>query len=180
MAHGRARRWRRRARPAGRRPSAWSSGSTATRAPPPGADDGANTARARAASQIVAVCVVTQINYLNKALDTFNTAVVSPIYYVFFTSFTIIASTIMFKDWVTQTAAQLTLEFTGFITILCGTALLHLTKDYDGGPNINMYTRCARLGTPTARPTARVRAPDPGGPDGNSARSLAKMTKPEL
>jgi len=86
------------------------------------------------------VCVITQINYLNKALDGFNTAVVSPIYYVFFTSFTIIASTIMFKDWVTQTGAQLTLELTGFITILCGTALLHLTKDYDGG---NLYTRYA-------------------------------------
>ncbi|ONM26512.1 putative magnesium transporter NIPA4 [Zea mays] len=46
---------------------------------------------------IVATCVSTQINYLNKALDTFNTAVVSPIYYVMFTSLTIIASVIMFK-----------------------------------------------------------------------------------
>lgn len=71
---------------------------------------------------IVAACVVTQINYLNKvtflslnffgqcdcmiiiclpfffqALDTFNTAVVSPIYYVMFTSLTILASVIMFK-----------------------------------------------------------------------------------
>lgn len=32
-----------------------------------------------------------------QALDTFNTAVVSPVYYVMFTSFTIIASVIMFK-----------------------------------------------------------------------------------
>ncbi|KAK6945457.1 Magnesium transporter NIPA [Dillenia turbinata] len=32
-----------------------------------------------------------------SALDTFNTAVVSPIYYVMFTSFTILASVIMFK-----------------------------------------------------------------------------------
>ncbi|KAG5548794.1 hypothetical protein RHGRI_014220 [Rhododendron griersonianum] len=32
-----------------------------------------------------------------KALDTFNTAIVSPIYYVMFTSFTILASVIMFK-----------------------------------------------------------------------------------
>lgn len=32
-----------------------------------------------------------------QALDTFNTAVVSPIYYVMFTSFTILASVIMFK-----------------------------------------------------------------------------------
>ena len=32
-----------------------------------------------------------------QALDTFNTAVVSPIYYALFTSFTILASAIMFK-----------------------------------------------------------------------------------
>lgn len=32
-----------------------------------------------------------------QALDVFNTAVVSPVYYVMFTSFTILASTIMFK-----------------------------------------------------------------------------------
>ncbi|XP_040954317.1 probable magnesium transporter NIPA7, partial [Gossypium hirsutum] len=46
---------------------------------------------------IVATCVIIQMNYLNKALNTFNTAVVSPIYYVMFTSLTIIASVIMFK-----------------------------------------------------------------------------------
>ncbi|XP_073139151.1 probable magnesium transporter NIPA3 isoform X4 [Henckelia pumila] len=46
---------------------------------------------------VVATCVVTQMNYLNKALDTFNTALVSPIYYVMFTSLTILASVIMFK-----------------------------------------------------------------------------------
>jgi hypothetical protein len=32
-----------------------------------------------------------------QALDSFNTAVVSPIYYVTFTSLTIVASVIMFK-----------------------------------------------------------------------------------
>jgi hypothetical protein len=34
---------------------------------------------------------------LMQALDTFNTAVVSPIYYVMFTTLTIVASSIMFK-----------------------------------------------------------------------------------
>ncbi|KAM5584711.1 putative magnesium transporter NIPA3 [Rosa sericea] len=46
---------------------------------------------------VVTTCVITQMNYLNKALDTFNTAVVSPIYYVMFTTLAIIASVIMFK-----------------------------------------------------------------------------------
>ena len=39
------------------------------------------------------------MNYLNKALDTFNTAVVTPIYYVFFTTSTIVASAILFNGW---------------------------------------------------------------------------------
>jgi hypothetical protein len=38
-----------------------------------------------------------------QALDTFNTAMVSSIYYVLFTVCTITASTIMYKDWKNQT-----------------------------------------------------------------------------
>ncbi|KAE8727745.1 putative magnesium transporter NIPA3 [Hibiscus syriacus] len=34
---------------------------------------------------VVVTYVITQMNYLNKALDTFNTTVLSPIYYVMFT-----------------------------------------------------------------------------------------------
>jgi hypothetical protein len=37
------------------------------------------------------------MNYLNKSLDLFNTAIVSPIYYVMFTLLTIVASVIMFQ-----------------------------------------------------------------------------------
>ncbi|CAN6440233.1 unnamed protein product [Victoria cruziana] len=84
-------------------------------------------------SLVVAVCVVTQMNYLNKALDTFNTAVVSPIYYVMFTSFTILASIIMFKDWDRQDPTQIVTEMCGFVTILSGTFLLHKTKDMGDG-----------------------------------------------
>ncbi|CAL9209201.1 unnamed protein product, partial [Musa hybrid cultivar] len=46
---------------------------------------------------VVVMCCLMQMNYLNKALDTFNTAVISPVYYVMFTSLTIFASMIMFK-----------------------------------------------------------------------------------
>ncbi|KAJ6696817.1 hypothetical protein OIU85_003194 [Salix viminalis] len=78
---------------------------------------------------VVLTCVITQINYLNKALDTFNAAVVSPIYYVMFTSFTILASVIMFKDGDGQKASQIVTEICGFVAILSGTFLLHKTKD---------------------------------------------------
>lgn len=46
---------------------------------------------------ITFVCI--QMNYLNKALDTFNTGVVTPVYYVMFTTLVITASTILFKEW---------------------------------------------------------------------------------
>ncbi|MCO5571513.1 hypothetical protein L7F22_025255 [Adiantum nelumboides] len=78
---------------------------------------------------VVATCIVTQMIYLNKALDTFNTAIVSPIYYVMFTTLTIVASVIMFKDWDRQNPSQIITELCGFITILSGTFLLHSTKD---------------------------------------------------
>ncbi|CAA7400354.1 unnamed protein product [Spirodela intermedia] len=89
---------------------------------------------------VVGICVITQMNYLNKALDTFNTAVVSPIYYVMFTSFTILASVIMFKDWDRQNPTQIVTEMCGFVTILSGTFLLHKTKDMPDGlsPSFSM------------------------------------------
>uniref|UniRef100_A0A0E0JRV0 Probable magnesium transporter n=1 Tax=Oryza punctata TaxID=4537 RepID=A0A0E0JRV0_ORYPU len=84
---------------------------------------------------VVVACILTQMNYLNKALDTFNTAVVSPIYYTMFTSLTILASVIMFKDWDRQNPTQIVTEMCGFVTILSGTFLLHKTKDMvDGLP----------------------------------------------
>ncbi|XP_047962507.1 probable magnesium transporter NIPA4 [Salvia hispanica] len=86
---------------------------------------------------IVLSCVLTQMNYLNKALDTFNTAVVSPIYYVMFTSLTIVASVIMFKDWDRQNLTQIVTELCGFVTILSGTFLLHKTKDMADGCSVS-------------------------------------------
>ncbi|KAK9929096.1 hypothetical protein M0R45_026205 [Rubus argutus] len=87
---------------------------------------------------VVITCVLTQMNYLNKALDTFNTAVVSPIYYVMFTSLTILASVIMFKDWDRQSPTQVITEMCGFVTILGGTFLLHRTKDMADGLTTSM------------------------------------------
>ncbi|KAK4354901.1 hypothetical protein RND71_027095 [Anisodus tanguticus] len=85
---------------------------------------------------IIIFCLL-QLNYLNKALDTFNTAVVSPVYYVMFTTLTILASMIMFKDWDHQNATQIITELCGFVTILSGTFLLHKTKDMGNSPSTN-------------------------------------------
>ncbi|CAI7911952.1 unnamed protein product, partial [Closterium sp. NIES-53] len=99
-------------------------------------------------------CAVTQINYLNKSLDTFNTAVVTPIYYVMFTTLTIVASVIMYKDWAGQTAEQVLMEFCGFLTILIGTYLLHATKDFAGDSSrLHLFDPSARA-TPSKNPAA--------------------------
>ncbi|XP_077218031.1 putative magnesium transporter NIPA6 [Tasmannia lanceolata] len=88
---------------------------------------------------VVLTCVITQMNYLNKALDTFNTAIVSPIYYVMFTTLTILASVIMFKDWDGQSVGSVVSEICGFIVVLSGTILLHVTKDYERSSSRGVY-----------------------------------------
>ncbi|XWS35171.1 hypothetical protein CRYUN_Cryun21dG0103000 [Craigia yunnanensis] len=85
---------------------------------------------------VVTFCRLLQVNYLNKALDTFNTAVISPVYYVMFTTFTIIASMIMFKEWDSKDAADIATELCGFVTILSGTFLIHKTKDLGKSPSV--------------------------------------------
>lgn len=48
---------------------------------------------------LVATCtIVVQINYLNKSLDVFNTAIVTTVYYVLFSLFVMIASALLFKE----------------------------------------------------------------------------------
>ncbi|KAJ0006847.1 hypothetical protein Pint_30820 [Pistacia integerrima] len=57
--------------------------------------------------------------------------VVSPIYYAMFTSFTIFASAIMFKDYSGQSASSIASELCGFIIVLSGTTALHSTREPD-------------------------------------------------
>lgn len=82
---------------------------------------------------VVLFCIM-QLIYLNKALDIFNTAVVSPVYYVMFTTLTILASMIMFKEWHCQSASQIVTELCSFVTIVSGTFLLHKMKDMGSAP----------------------------------------------
>ncbi|MBA0562205.1 hypothetical protein Golob_007270 [Gossypium lobatum] len=89
---------------------------------------------------VSAICVITQLNYLNKALDTFNAAIVSPVYYVMFTTLTIIASVIMFKDWSGQNVSSIASEICGFITVLSGTIILHATREQEPPPPVGTVT----------------------------------------
>lgn len=75
----------------------------------------------------VIVTLLVEINYLNKALELFNTAAVTPTYYVLFTAATIITSVILSKGLHASPVAIVTIVF-GFLTICAGITLLQLSK----------------------------------------------------
>ncbi|XP_021483445.1 magnesium transporter NIPA3 isoform X1 [Meriones unguiculatus] len=78
---------------------------------------------------VLILSVTTQINYLNKALDTFNTSLVTPIYYVFFTSMVVTCSAILFQEWYGMKAGDIIGTLSGFFTIINGIFLLHAFKN---------------------------------------------------
>ncbi|XP_031495787.1 probable magnesium transporter NIPA6 isoform X1 [Nymphaea colorata] len=90
-------------------------------------------------AMVAVTCIVIQLNYLNMALDTFNAATVSPIYYAMFTILTIVASSIMFKDWSGQSASSIASEICGMITVLSGTTILHTTKEPEPPQKADLY-----------------------------------------
>ncbi|XP_041078658.1 magnesium transporter NIPA2-like [Polyodon spathula] len=73
--------------------------------------------------------IITQVNYLNKALDVFNTSVVYPIYYVFFTTVVLSTSVILFKEWYSMFPVDIVGTLCGFLTIITGVFMLHTFKD---------------------------------------------------
>ncbi|XP_056254292.1 magnesium transporter NIPA4 [Seriola aureovittata] len=75
------------------------------------------------------VSIVTQVNYLNKSLDTFNTLLVYPIYYVLFTSVVLSTSIILFQEWRGMSAVDVVTTLGAFVVIVVGVAMLHLFKE---------------------------------------------------
>jgi drug/metabolite transporter (DMT)-like permease len=80
---------------------------------------------------ITAVFIAVQMNYLNKALDIFNTSIVTPIYYVIFTSLVITASAILFKEWKNMDWSNIVGDICGFLVVICAVFLLNGFKDMD-------------------------------------------------
>lgn len=79
----------------------------------------------------VVFCIFVQMNYLNKALDLFNTSIVTPVYYVFFTTLVILASSILFKEWRHLQAEDVLGNLCGFFVVIIAIMLLHAFKDMD-------------------------------------------------
>uniref|UniRef100_G1Q8P0 NIPA magnesium transporter 2 n=1 Tax=Myotis lucifugus TaxID=59463 RepID=G1Q8P0_MYOLU len=66
--------------------------------------------------------------YLNRALDIFNTSLVTPIYYVFFTTSVLTCLAILFKEW-QDMPVDIIGTLSGFCTVIVGIFLLHAFKD---------------------------------------------------
>ncbi|KAI4526714.1 magnesium transporter NIPA-domain-containing protein [Schizophyllum commune] len=78
---------------------------------------------------VVAGCIMVQMNYFNKALDTFNTNVVNPMYFVGFTTMTLVASLILFQGFNTASAGSTISLLCGFIITFLGVHLLNYSRE---------------------------------------------------
>ncbi|KAK7609699.1 magnesium transporter NIPA-domain-containing protein [Phyllosticta paracitricarpa] len=87
----------------------------------------------------VIATLLTEIIYLNKALNIFNAALVTPTYYVFFTSSTIVTSAILFQGF-KGTAATISTVIMGFLQICAGVILLQLSKSAKDVPDAAVFT----------------------------------------
>ncbi|KAJ1983489.1 hypothetical protein H4R34_001250 [Dimargaris verticillata] len=81
----------------------------------------------------VIVCILVQMNYFNKALEVFSTNIVTPIYYVFFTTATIVASITLFRGFTKTDTVDITSLICGFLTIFIGVFLLNSCNANDDG-----------------------------------------------
>lgn len=82
---------------------------------------------------VVTVCILTQMNYFNKALSQFSTNIVNPLYYVSFTTFTLVASFLMFRGFNTSDAVNTISLLCGFLVTFSGVYLLNLSREDPDG-----------------------------------------------
>lgn len=75
--------------------------------------------------------IAIQMNYLNKALDIFNTGIVTPIYYVMFTTFVITASAILFREFSNMKFEDILGDICGFLVVISAVFMLNAFKDLD-------------------------------------------------
>ncbi|XP_045495152.1 magnesium transporter NIPA2 [Colias croceus] len=79
---------------------------------------------------VMAVCgIMVQLNYLNKSLDIFSTTIVTPVYYVMFTTLVILASSILFKEWQSMANSDVIGCVFGFLMLIIAVFTLNMFKD---------------------------------------------------
>lgn len=98
---------------------------------------------------VTLVCILTQMNYLNKALSQFSTNIVNPLYYGTFTSCTLSASFLLFGGFGTTSTRNTLSLLCGFITIFAGVYLLNLSQADPDGHNMLKGKQNVGGGVPT-------------------------------
>jgi hypothetical protein len=78
------------------------------------------------------------LTILQKALNLFNAALVTPTYYVFFTSATIVTSAVLFQGF-KGTPLQIVTVIMGFLQICSGVVLLQLSKSAKDVPDAAVF-----------------------------------------
>jgi hypothetical protein len=103
---------------------------------------------------VTVFCILTQMNYINKALNEFSTSMwvvlpsedrvvltnfvsVNPLYYVTFTTATLCASFILFKGFNTTDAVSTISLLCGFLIIFSGVYLLNISRHDPDGVALN-------------------------------------------
>ncbi|KAK5119450.1 hypothetical protein LTR85_007550 [Meristemomyces frigidus] len=86
----------------------------------------------------VIITLLTEIIFLNKALNLFNAALVTPTYYVYFTTSTIVTSAILFQGF-HGTVTQIVDVVLGFFVICAGVVLLQLAKSSKDVPDTAVF-----------------------------------------
>lgn len=77
--------------------------------------------------QLFVVCtLLVEVVYLNKALNIFNTSIVTPIYFTAFTTMTIISSAVLYQGFHGTTTSIVNVVL-GFLTIVAGVVLLQVS-----------------------------------------------------
>ncbi|KAF5335208.1 hypothetical protein D9611_010890 [Ephemerocybe angulata] len=118
----------------------------------------------------VAITLITEIYYLNIALAMYNTAMVTPTYYVIFTFFTMVTTIILFKG-LRAPASQIITIVMGFLVICLGITILQMSKI--DPKNFNKLDRRSTLLLQAARA-------DKADDDDDEKAGMAKMEDPGM
>lgn len=77
----------------------------------------------------LAVGILTQFFFINKALECFSSNMFEAIYYVSFTSTVTLASALLFKEWIALTLTNGLAMLCGLTTVCVGVILLRISQE---------------------------------------------------
>ncbi|WVQ75659.1 hypothetical protein IAR50_005288 [Cryptococcus sp. DSM 104548] len=110
----------------------------------------------------VVITLLTEINYLNKALELFNTSMVVPVYFCFFSSATLVTSFILYQGLKASAVTLITMVL-GFLVTCLGITLLQLSKVDPTALENKLDRRSTMLMEASRHPTEDVEKGDVAG-----------------